>query len=580
MIRETCDVAWLEDFLNGIAPHEPVCHLAFDSRGMFYAGSDASSLGLHAEQILPKFAKTLHFERLQPALEPPAEIGVLEHHGLWFVLAPIHVDTAIAGYAAVGPFRQKQLQPEQAAIWAPLIAPPITTPDDLWFRLQPLERRGDWPAIRRVRWLARMLADWSRREVQIVSATEELSLLGDIAELMLKEHDVQKILDHIVAETANVMKCRFCTLRLLDADSGELRLAAVHNLSERYLKKGLIFKGDNPIDREAMAGKIVYVEDAAADPRIKYNAEMRKEGIVSGLIAGLIHRGESVGVIRVYTDHKQRFRGAQKKMLRAVATQAAAAIVNARLFEERAAANKTQRALELAGDLQTRMMRTRPPMKEKIRTAVIFEPSYEVGGDYCDFVPLADGRQAVVAADVVGKQVKASLLATYLRGALRATAETCSDVADLVTRLNVQLCNDTLPSEFVTLLLVAISDDGRQLDYCNAGHEPLLVARGDEVLVSEVAGLVLGVDGSETYTTRTFALEPGDTCLLYTDGAIEAVNYKGEMFGRERLQKAFHLYRELEIGTMLKSIHWDIRRFAGLAEQVDDLTLVGVRVLD
>lgn len=580
MIRETCDLIWLEDFLSGVAPQEPVGHFAFDSRGVFYAGAVPASLGLAAEQVLPQFAPTIEFERLETHAYGAAEIGFVERHGLWFVIAPIHLEDEIAGFAGIGPFRNKKLAAEAEAVWGALVTPPITDADDLWFRLLPLSRSGDWDPVRRVCWLARTLTEWSRREMEIASATEKISLIGDIADMMLSERKLEDVLDHIVAETARVMRCRYCTLRLLDPETNELQLVAVHNLSERYLKKGLIFKGDNPIDREALAGKIVYVEDAGRDPRIKYNTEMRKEGIVSGLIAGLIHRGQSVGVIRIYTDQQQRFHGAQRKMLRAVATQAAAAIVNARLYEERAGAEKTKRQLELAGDLQTRMMRTRPPYQAKIRTALIFEPSSEVGGDYCDFVPLADGRQAAVVADVVGKQVKASLLATYLRGALRATAETCSDVAEIVTRLNKQLCNDTLPSEFVTLAIIAISADGRQLDYCNAGHEPILVARGDEILNSDIAGLVLGVLPDENYQTQSFALEPGDTCLMYTDGAIEATNFAGEIFGRDRLRDSFRHHRPLEIGTMLKSIQWDIRRFSGLMEQADDLTLVGVRVAE
>lgn len=580
MIRELLDLSWLEDLLGGFCRASRWRSCAYDSQGQLVCASDACNpIGAVSGSVLGAIPPGLRLQALVPADAPPAEIAFLPHRGLWYVVAPVYVEERLGGFAAIGEFREGSLTSADQAALLERMKISAAELDLHWQKLEGLQRRGDWPPVQAARWLARMLSDACRRESQITSSSEELALVGDLAELLHGGEDLQKALNRILAETARVMKCQFCSLRLLDPATGELKLAAVHNLSQAYLSKGQIFHEQSPIDREALQGRVIYIEDAGLDSRMQYPEEARREGIVSGLTAGLLYRGQPVGVMRVYTNYRHRFRGPQRKLLRAISFQVAAAIVHARLFSERLEAARTQRQLELAGDLQMRLMRTTPPVKPAVRTASIFQPSALVGGDYCDFFLLADGRLACVVADVVGKALKASLLSTYLRGALRAVAASTSELAALLEALNRQFFRDTLPSEFVTLLIVAVAEDGRSLEYCNAGHEPLLRLRGRQIVASEQAGLVLGVDAGERYEAATLDLRPDDLCLLYTDGAIEAANFSGQLYGRERLSKALLQHGKLELSTALRGIQWDIRRFVGMAEQADDLTLVGLRVV-
>jgi sigma-B regulation protein RsbU (phosphoserine phosphatase) len=298
------------------------------------------------------------------------------------------------------------------------------------------------------------------------------------------------------------------------------------------------------------------------------------------LTAGLRYRETPVGVIRVYTHHRRRFRKAQRDLLNAVACQAATAIVHAQLLAERLAAAETQRQLELAGDLQARMIRIAPPRHPRLDTALSFHPTYAVAGDFCDFVDLGEHGLAAVVADVVGKGIPASLLMSSVRGALRAIAEFCPHPGEILTRLNRQLCRETLPSEFVTLVLVAIDAQARRMTYASAGHEPPLILRDGEIFSPTDSNLVLGIRADECYLEHEVALRPTDLLLLYTDGAIEARNFEEEEFGRDRLRDSLCAWGHLPPPQVLRNIVWDIRRFVGLAEQSDDLTLVAVRVKD
>lgn len=578
MLREVLEISALEDFVRGLARTAQTRVFVFDAAGALITASEARSEFTrrtgHIPAALPPGMKLVAV----PADAPPAHVGFADHAGVWCVVAPVYVDGRTAGYVGLGEFRENSLSGGQWEAAQVAAGAELADVIDLWGRLAPLERSGTAGTATDARWAARMLAEWCRRETQLQTSSEEIALVGDIAELLTGEQDLQRVLDRIVAETARVMKCRFASLRLYNPQTTELVNKAVFHLSKRYLNKGAILRSQSAVDDEALNGRVVYIENAATDARILYPDEAREEGIVSMLTAGMVYRGSPVGVIRVYTDRKQRFRTAQKNLLRAVAYQAATAIVHAQLMSERLRAAQLERELELAGALQARMISAPPANLTHLDAAMVFSPRSHVGGDFCDFIPLPDGRLAAVVADVAGKGLPASLLMASTRGALRALAREHHDLGEIVTRLNRQVCEETTSSEFITLVMVAIDAERGELSYCNAGHEPILMLRGGEIDESEDAGLVLGIDPQETYRESRTPMRTGDFLLLTTDGVPEAMNFAGDLFGRTRLHDALKAYGTLPAEQCLGNIRWDLRRFCGLARQGDDITLIGIRV--
>ncbi|MBI5866021.1 MAG: serine/threonine-protein phosphatase, partial [Planctomycetes bacterium] len=165
-----------------------------------------------------------------------------------------------------------------------------------------------------------------------------------------------------------------------------------------------------------------------------------------------------------------------------------------------------------------------------------------------------------------------------VRGALRAFAERCDRPSEILERLNRHVCRETTIGEFVTLLMVAIDEPARKLTVCNAGHETPLRLRSGKVETCDTASLVLGLEPEESYAEAELDLAAGDFVLLYSDGVVEAMNFEGQLFGRDRLRGALRLHGIMPPTPALRNIHWEIRRFVGLAEQSDDLTMVGLRV--
>ncbi len=567
MLRNLVDIAILEDFLRGLARAADLRVSVYSAQGKLIGASPRGSSGATAPPPPNALPAPLELAPLFPAREPPAEVAFVEHEELWTIVVPVLVQERVAGFVGVGAFRDSDAD-------AATVRPGENNPDEL----PVLRRVGNARPVELARWASRMLTDWCLSGVRLDATAEEVSLLGDIGELLSGERDLQTTLDLIVVETAQVMDVQYCSLRLYHPETEELSVKAGYNILETAGAEDTFLRSDNPIDDAALGGKLVYVEDATRDPRVRFAEEARRLGIVSGLAAGMIYLGEPIGVLRVYADHRQRFQPRHRNLLRAVASQAAIAVVNARLLEEALRSAATERQLAMAGQVQARMVHTPPPKHPKLDSALVFEPSSHVGGDFCDILGLNDGRLAAAVGDVVGHGVPAALLMASARGALRAGARSCHTLAELMALLNEHVCRETTSSEFVTLLLIAVDAAARELRYVNAGHEPLLILRGGEVRPADQGDLVLGIDANERYSEHVLELRPGDFVLLYTDGVVEAMDFDGETFGRERLFDALEQYGTQRPDQALRNIRWDVRRFVGLAEQSDDLTMVGLRV--
>jgi len=145
--------------------------------------------------------------------------------------------------------------------------------------------------------------------------------------------ELDKVLQSVVTSITKAMQVKACGLRLLDPESGQLRLSAVYGLSGEYLAKGPVNITHSQIDSEALKGTPVYIADVRTDPRFQYRDAARTEGLVSVLCAPLEVRGEAIGVMRVYTNQPTNFTEDDKQFLSVLASLAGLAIENARLYE-------------------------------------------------------------------------------------------------------------------------------------------------------------------------------------------------------------------------------------------------------
>ncbi len=439
--------------------------------------------------------------------------------------------------------------------------------------------RGAKPAaIQFLFLLANAIARLCYQEFQLRQRINELTAVYNVTMMLADARDLEKVLQRTVRVVCDLMETKASSLRLIDDERDELVIKAVHNLSAEYIGKGPIRLSQAAIDHLALTSKgYEYVRNVTTDPRVQYPQEAKREGIVSMLSVGMRYKGKAVGVLRVYTAQEQTFTQLQIDLMKAVASQAAAAIENARLVRETLQSQALERQVQMAAQVQHRMIPTKPPVIPGIDLASVYVPCYELGGDFYDFIELPYNNLGMVIADVSGKGVPASLTMAAVRAALRAQVDNLYYLYEVVQRINLMLCRDSSPGEFVTLFYGVLDGRNRRFTYCNAGHPPAMILRDGKIIELNSDNMVLGVDADEKYVQSLTDLHVGDTLLLYTDGLMDAMNFQQERFGKQRIIEAF-TQGGPTAEAISDNILWSLRRFTGLAKPTDDVTMIVAKV--
>lgn len=425
--------------------------------------------------------------------------------------------------------------------------------------------------------LANAVARLCYQEFQLRQRLAELTAITNVAAMLAEARDLPQVLQRTVEIVARVMDTKAASIRLLDKVQDELVIKAVHNLSPEYLNKGPIAYSKAAVDREAMDGGkgFAYVQNMAADPRTLYPQESAREGIVSFLSVGMRYKGRPIGALRVYADVETQFPPLRIDLLKAIAAQAAAAIENARLLAESKEAEALERQVQMAAEVQQRMVPARPPRAHGVDLAAVYAPCFELGGDFYDFIPLPGDNVGLVVADVAGKGVPASLIMASVRAFLRAQVDNVYYLYEIIRRTNLMLCRDTKSTEFVTLIYGVLDTQNLRFTWCNAGHPPGMILRKGDIIELPAQSMVLGVDSTETYTQAFTDLKKGDVLLLYTDGLFDAMNFQHQTFGRQRVVESLRkATSEQSADTIAQNLLWDMRRFVGLARRTDDVTMI------
>lgn len=414
-----------------------------------------------------------------------------------------------------------------------------------------------------------------------------------LSTLVAGRFSLQEALDRLAEAAVKITETTACSIRLLDEDAGELKMRSTYGLSEEYRNKGEVSKNDTVI-KAAFAGQAVVLDDMRVDDRVKYKEASIKEGLISQLTVAMLFREKAIGVLRLYSPEPRRFDEDAIQLARAVASQCAVAITNARLYAEAIEGARVAEQMRVAGIIQRRMIPQRAPSMPGLDIAATYIPCFDLGGDFYDFFKIAENRLVVVIGDVMGKGIPAALMMSCLRGAVRAYADSARSsraahkahqapgndktlVGKAIGKLNKMVCGECRDGEFITLFYTVIDTEKRTITYCSCGHEPTALIRAGQITDLHKGGLVLGVDPEAEYEIGTIELKDNDCVLFYTDGLIDAANFAGDFWGRQRLLETAKGFAEDSAEHVVKNILRYRRRFVGLASQIDDTSIVVVK---
>jgi len=303
------------------------------------------------------------------------------------------------------------------------------------------------------------------------------------------------------------------------------------------------------------------------------------EGVGTRMGAPLIYHGAHYGVVYVESK-KHAFRQEDVDLLQAIATHAGMAIHATRVAVQLARREKLERDLRVARQIQRSLLPAATPQVVGLEFAVHYEPAYQIGGDFYDFIWHDPSHLGLAVGDVAGKAISAALYMARLTSELRSRAAIARTPARLLRRVNQEIANLGDDGMFATLVYCIYDLDTRSLVFTNAGHCVPLLRRGDRVfpLQAERAHTPpLGVTPDLEAGEARVQLHSGDMLIMVSDGILEARDARGNEYGLTRLSRRIRTARG-STEDVLKAILADIDSHASDEGQGDDMTILAMSI--
>jgi len=290
-----------------------------------------------------------------------------------------------------------------------------------------------------------------------------------------------------------------------------------------------------------------------------------------------VGKSSRIGVL--YLDSREKgdlLSSATRSALETLATEAAVAIENARLYRQTIEKARTDQEIRIAAQIQQALLPQTGNLLPFCDTAAAAVPCRSIGGDFFDWIMRPDGSFAFTLGDVAGKGPPAALLSALLQGLFAAQATGADGPALAVSRMNVALTRRGIESRYATLFAGHLEPDGRLMT-CNAGHNPPLLVSKSGISRLNEGGTVVGLFAHATYGEESAKLEDGDMLVIFSDGVSEALSATEDEFGDERLIEAVQSAGRGSAQQVVDKVLESLKAFTHGAPQSDDVTLVVVR---
>jgi len=421
--------------------------------------------------------------------------------------------------------------------------------------------------------------------LQRIELTDEAkyNLLRDISYKIRDTLDLDIILNHLLDALKTVMNYDAAGIFVLSEDIKQsdyhLPGQKIAGIAKRGYKRTdksdeMLFKGKGIIGYVIKTGESMVLPDVRADSR--YIIGRRQT--LSEITVPIFRNDRAIGALDVESDHLSAFDETELEILQFFADAAAISIEKALLHNQILEKKKIEEQLKIAKDVQSSLLPAESPTIKGYDLAGLCIPTFEIGGDYYDYIKLDENRFAVIIADVSGDGIPAALIMAAFRAVLHNQIRVYYEPNKLMKQLNDQLSIFTRARDFISVFLGVLNFYEHSLTYTNCGHNPPILFRsnGKEELL-ERGGPSLNIVKDTTYESSKIKLNEGDQIVLYTDGVVEIFNLDLEEFGIERLKdiarKSLIENATSVIGNIVKAT----KEFSQSHLYKDDYTLIVVK---
>lgn len=406
-------------------------------------------------------------------------------------------------------------------------------------------------------------------------SADRLGLLYHLSQTFTSSLDLNEVLNRVMDEVIAATHAERGFVMLRDQDQ-QLHFSAARGMDRQTIDDPQFQISRSVVERVAQQGKPVITSDAQSDARFNMRQSILVLGLRSILCVPLIVKDQVTGVI--YVDNRLQagiFTQPDLDLLNAIASSAAIAIENARLYQVAVEKGRLEKELQMAARVQASLMPKSLPVWPGWDFAAFWKPAREVAGDYYDFIQETSGNLGLVIGDVTDKGMPAALFMAFTRSIIRATMEQFPSPAEGMMLANRLISADSTDSMFVTLFYGRLDPTSSRLTYVNAGHNPPIFFHQGSISYLTRTGVLLGIGLEDSaYGQGEISIEKGDLLFLYTDGVTEAFNPQFEEFGKQRLEEVILHHHQDSSQEIIQAIAKALEDFTASPIPSDDVTIL------
>lgn len=397
-------------------------------------------------------------------------------------------------------------------------------------------------------------------------ALRAVRVLVDAYRLTADSRDADRILNGILD----------CVARLVDYDSAAVYVLGSSGRHVRHFwwrdESGAVPCHDGALDEGRPVARAI---DTREPVLLDESIDPAEGGPChrSGLVVPLVGFHGVMGAIELHSKRAGAYDARAVEMLRLLGTLIAGTIERSRMQEEVRAKRRIDAEMLVARQVMEDLVPRGIPTLEGFDIAGVNEASFEVGGDYYEFIPLPEDRWLIIIADVAGKGIAAALQVAAIRASIYALVGRELAIRAVMRHANRFFHDSVDAGRYVTLFYAVLDVPTRQIIYVNAGHQPPLLVRPDGAVDKLWSGGVpIGMFESPRYFEGGARLRQGDLLALYTDGIVESANAHDEEYGHDRLAATMHGARAESAEAICRRVMDDVHRFS--FGSPDDRTLL------
>jgi sigma-B regulation protein RsbU (phosphoserine phosphatase) len=415
---------------------------------------------------------------------------------------------------------------------------------------------------------------------------EEIDLIYTISEVLGHTIRLSDAAARILREVSDVVGARRATLLAVDEGGKVLRIVAAQGMNPSEAEPIEVDDPSSIAARVFREGRIhSYNPPPEGTETVKDRTSRAYRGFaylsVPVLYATPGGPSRPIGVIN-FTDRigGDAFTSGDRKLVAAIANQIGAALANARLVSRDLEQQRLRRELELARDLQLKLLPSPLVIAAKADVAARCRPAEVVGGDFYNLMRLTGDRIGVMIGDVSSHGFGAALIMALAMSASGIHAEAAASPAEVLARLEESLADELQKTEmFLTLFYGVVDPAAGKLFYANAGHPQAFIVRADgRPCRLEATRPPLGLALGSTKDAELPWARRADTLCLFTDGISDATSLRGVRFGEERVLGHVSRMQGRTTLDILNAITTELDAFTDGADPTDDRTIVLLRV--